>query len=211
MWNFCCLPRRAFVRNVKKKGESSRSSGARSVLAYGSRETTKGSYEPKYVLLKESTGYELRLYDPFLCIETEYESRNEGIAALSSYLDGDNEDQVSFAFTQPLIMSHHEDRKLMKVYLCDARGSPTNNPPLPNKTRLRIAVEGGSLLAIRRFDGNATKERVEGLLKELLDSIQADDLSVMRGQGQEKYHVAQYGTFYSLKPRTNELWLRVQP
>eukprot|EP00894_Picocystis_sp_ML_P001847 jgi/Pico_ML_1/52364/g3076.t1 len=75
---------------------------------------------------------------------------------------------------------------------------------------VRLDLEGGHLVAASAFLGHATKERVEQEHHQLTHKLQADGLALACHDAQEKYHVAQYGPLFSLQPRKNELWVRVQ-
>jgi hypothetical protein len=50
--------------------------------------------------------YSLRLYGVYPVVEMAYVQRQEGYAALGSFIDGDNAERVRFAYTQPVTMCY---------------------------------------------------------------------------------------------------------
>ena len=173
----------------------------------GSRERCS---EPTCTVVRAAEGYELRLYDPFVCVCTDYEARGEGIEVLAEYMDGKNDQGVRYPSSQPLLMAHHVDRKVMKLLVASTKAVDVSTLPSSSRPDVRLDLEGGYLVAATLFHGHATKERVEEEYHALVRRLEADGLSIAHGVNQERYHVAQYGPLFSFKPRKNELWVRVQ-
>lgn len=166
--------------------------------------------EPTCTVVRDAEGYELRLYDPFVCVCTDYEARGEGIEVLAEYMDGKNDQSVRYPSSQPLLMAHHVDRKVMKLFVASTKTVDVSTLPSSSRPDVRLDLEGGYLVAATLFHGHATKERVEEEYHALVRRLEADGLSTAHDDDQERYHVAQYGPIFSLKPRKNELWVRVQ-
>eukprot|EP00963_Diacronema_lutheri_P008618 scaffold764_cov363-Pavlova_lutheri.AAC.6 len=180
------------------------------IQARGVAGSKDGSSQPTCTVIRAEEGYELRLYDPFVCVCTEYRTRGEGIDALAEYLDGKNDQGARYPSTQPLLMAHHVDRKVMKLFVASSKAVDVSTLPRSNRPGVRLDLEGGHLVAASAFLGHATKERVEQEHHQLTHKLQADGLALACHDAQEKYHVAQYGPLFSLQPRKNELWVRVQ-
>lgn len=201
---------RMFSRKWTCRTEQIRRMKTTAISSQGNAEPRERCSEPTCTVVRAAEGYELRLYDPFVCVCTDYEARGEGIEVLAEYMDGKNDRSVRYPSSQPLLMAHHVDRKVMKLFVASTRAVDVSTLPSSSRPDVRLDLEGGYLVSAALFHGHATKERVEEEYRALVRRLEADGLSISHDDNHERYHVAQYGPLFSLKPRKNELWVRVQ-
>jgi pre-mRNA-processing factor 19 len=167
--------------------------------------TTTDADSPPYQVAAREDLYELRIYGGHYVARAPYNNREKGLAALMSYIEGGNEETKTFPATQPLIMRYTcapgtEDvaGKTMELSL----GAGVTDPPASvDPTNVGVAAAGGELVAVVGFEGVATP----GLLT---TAIESDGLSLAEPDG---FRLATYGQLYSLKPRLNELMIKVKP
>ena len=152
--------------------------------------------------------YELRIYGAYYVAVAPYTNREQGLASLMGYIEGGNEDERTFPATQPLVMRYVDDGdgdfdKRMELCL----GAGVSDPPAPTSPGVGVQAAGGELLAVVGFEGIATPE-LAGKYRELLaTALRADGLELAEP---DAFRLATYGQLYSLKPRLNELMLKVK-
>ena len=83
------------------------------------------------------------------------------------------------------------------------------SPAAPNPTTPGVRLEGagGELLAVVPFEGIATPDLVAAYRKLLARALQADGMTLA---DPGVFSLATYGQLYSLKPRLNELLVKVK-
>lgn len=179
----------------------------RRVVVAASDKTDENS--PPYQVAQRKDLYELRIYGAYYVTRAPYSNREQGLASLMGYVEGGNEEEKTFPATQPLIMRYVDApdkggfEKTMELSL----GADATDPPAPTVGEARVAAAGGELLAVVGFEGVATPE-LAGKYRELLTTaVEADGLKVA---DPSEFRLATYGQLYSLKPRLNELMLKVK-
>ena len=70
-----------------------------------------------------------------------------------------------------------------------------------------VAAAGGELMAVVGFEGIATPDLARQYRRLLTAALEADGLVV---EDPKAFRLATYGQLYSLKPRLNELLLKVK-
>lgn len=174
--------------------------------------TTTDADSPPYQVAAREDLYELRIYGGHYVARAPYNNREKGLAALMSYIEGGNEETKTFPATQPLIMRYTctpgtEDvaGKTMELSL----GAGVTDPPASvDPTNVGVAAAGGELVAVVGFEGVATPELAAEYRRLLTTAIESDGLSLAEPDG---FRLATYGQLYSLKPRLNELMIKVKP
>ena len=180
--------------------------GRATAMASGDNKTDENS--PPYQVAQRKDLYELRIYGAYYVAAAPYTNRERGLASLMGYIEGGNEDARVFPATQPLVMRYAEDEdgdldKRMELSL----GAGVTDPPAPTTDGVGVVAAGGELLAVVGFEGIATPELV-GKYRELLTA--ALDADGIRLAEPGAFRLATYGQLYSLKPRLNELLLKVK-
>ena len=61
--------------------------------------------QPRCEVVRESEGFQLRFYPPFICASVAYEKRDEGFLALGEYLGGANAEGIKLVQTQPVFLT----------------------------------------------------------------------------------------------------------
>ncbi|GIL69281.1 hypothetical protein Vretimale_12602 [Volvox reticuliferus] len=179
---------------------------------------------PPYNVVSKTSEYSLRLYNVFPVVEMEYQRREEGYAALGSYIDGKNSEGICFAYTQPVVMSYYPDgRKVMQMFVCPRQvvGS-TREPqqdasaalaatllPEPLDPAVRVNVSGGELVAVLQFEGYITPVSAEAVRQRLVTCLQRDGIRLSEADTAGRFRCAQYGAVYQLGGRLNEMMLQV--
>jgi len=174
--------------------------------------TTTDADSPPYQVAAREDLYELRIYGGHYVCRAPYSNREKGLAALMSYIEGGNEETKTFPATQPLIMRYTctpgtEDvaGKTMELSL----GAGVTDPPASvDPTNVGVAAAGGELVAVVGLEGVATPELAAEYRRLLTTAIESDGLSLAEPDG---FRLATYGQLYSLKPRLNELMIKVKP
>lgn len=101
----------------------------------------------------------------------------------------------------------------MQIYIVprgDGGGDGSTLPPAPNDAAVSLAVAGGEVVAVRSFEGNATKEACERCLQQLRAALQRDGVQLAEAEAGGYFRLAQYGPLHSLSTRMNEIWVAVK-
>ena len=152
----------------------------------------------------------MRLYETYLFVETSYDTRADGIAALATYFDGGNSVGVKIPSTQPITMQYEPTnkglQKTMRLFVPKVEGAP---PAMPTGYGLGVNVSAGELVAVMRFAGNITPEVADAKCAQLKRALSNDGISLASPDSEGVFRMAQYGQLYQLAERKNELWLRI--
>eukprot|EP00891_Asterochloris_glomerata_P009493 jgi/Astpho2/9493/Aster-01744 len=136
-------------------------------------------------------------------------------------MDGENTEGAKFCETQPVFMSYNPDgSKHMLLYVGSRRDQAAADqkehsalqqvPPAPTQPDVGLDVGGGEVVAVAQFGGSATKESTELARRRLAAALQADGIELGLQEQAGKFRLAQYGPLNSLKPRVNEIMLKVR-
>uniref|UniRef100_A0A7S0QUH0 SOUL heme-binding protein n=1 Tax=Pyramimonas obovata TaxID=1411642 RepID=A0A7S0QUH0_9CHLO len=183
----------------------------------GKEEEPEEEYDglsPPFTVVAKKDLYEVRLYETYLFIETAYDTRAEGIAALATYFDGGNSVGVKIPSTQPVTMQYEPTdegktlKKTMRLFVPKVEGAP---PAMPTGYGLGVNVSGGELVAVMRFAGNITPEVADVKCAQLKKALGSDGIRLASPDSEGVFRMAQYGQLYQLAERKNELWLRINP
>jgi hypothetical protein len=94
---------------------------------------------PKYSVLEERQGYEIRLYEPYITAQVEVagtynEAINEGFRVLADYIFGNNTKQTSIAMTTPVIEGESEKMTMTAPVLVSENEKLTMTAPVIEST-----------------------------------------------------------------------------
>lgn len=157
------------MRNRLAAGATALLLGACSVVGVRS-----GTEEPRFELLEQANGLEIRRYAPRLAAETEVvadetASRSEGFSRLAGYIFGGNRGESRIAMTAPVAQqpvriamtapvaqsataSGHRIRFFLPASLRD--------PPEPNDPRVKVVEVPAETYAVLRFTGSTSPQSV---------------------------------------------------
>lgn len=212
----------SFLRRRRPCAASS-SSDAAAAAAPSAPPLPRIEFPPSTVVSK-ADGYDLRLYQPYPVVRTEYQARPGAFLSLGEYLGGANAAKIRFARPEPAIMRQGHlpgGKKTMELYIGSRRAGgngergeggsssdPDTSPPAPDDPSLTIDVSGGELVAVGKFSGNLTREAAENAHAALRSALKRDGLEAADAEG--VYRACQYGAIHSLGERRNEIWVRVK-
>ena len=159
---------------------------------------------------------EIRLIDPYTIAITPYENREEGLSRLLMYIEGENESGQRYPPTQPLTMRYALDSdgeivgKTMELYL-GPKVNPETNPAAKtteNTKTISAKVAGGELIAVMPLVGMATEDAVRRCRDIIAEEVEKTKAFELDGAG---FRVSTFGPMYSLRPRDNEVSVKVTP
>jgi hypothetical protein len=192
----------------------------------------EGLETPEYeVVVKRSSGYEVRRYDPFSVCSVSMEKTRpvdayktdatisdpkmggaRSFGALAGYLFGKNQQETAMKMTTPVLSSGQgSDRKMSFVLPSDfwKDGSLQLAPKPMEGSGVDLEVNMGGERAVVMFGGYASKSEVDLRQKKLLDSLAKD--KEWEADKTEPFQLAQYNDpFTPPWKRLNEVSLRVQ-
>jgi len=174
---------------------------------------------PPFTTIARGAAYTLRLYDVYPVVEMQYEQRQEGYAALGSYIDGDNADGAGFAYTQPVCMIYGggaSGSKFMQMAIGSRQGAAKDasvsvaSLPAPKDPSVRVSIAGGELIAVSQFEGYITPTAAEEARQILLKALKKDGIKLSEEAEAGGFRVGQYGALYQLSGRVNEMYIKVR-
>ncbi len=128
-------------------------------------------------------------------------SANQGFRILAGYIFGGNDKGQSIAMTSPVVM---EMGKEMKMSFMVPSAMNMDSLPQPNDGRVYQEKVKGSKMAVIRFGGWASDEKIEEQKKKLIDVLNDNGLSY-----EEPFLYMGYNPPYQLVNRRNEVGVRV--
>eukprot|EP00281_Chroomonas_sp_CCMP1168_P016085 CAMPEP_0206211714 /NCGR_PEP_ID=MMETSP0047_2-20121206/146_1 /ASSEMBLY_ACC=CAM_ASM_000192 /TAXON_ID=195065 /ORGANISM="Chroomonas mesostigmatica_cf, Strain CCMP1168" /LENGTH=337 /DNA_ID=CAMNT_0053633635 /DNA_START=110 /DNA_END=1123 /DNA_ORIENTATION=+ len=142
--------------------------------------TPKDLETPKYTVLAQKSGWEVRNYDQFSVVSTLMDSSfgPGSFNALAGYIFGGNKEGVKMAMTTPVI---NQGGSKMSFVMPPQYWDPQETTPTPATNDIKIEGEGGGLisdstkLAVMWFGGFASKDEVTKRKAALIAAIKADD------------------------------------
>ena len=129
-------------------------------------------------------------------------SANKGFRILAGYIFGGNDKGQSIAMTSPVVM---EMGKEMKMSFMVPSAMNMDSLPQPNDGRVYQEKVKGSKMAVIRFGGWASDEKIEEQKKKLIDVLNDNGLSY-----EEPFLYMGYNPPYQLVNRRNEVGVRVR-
>lgn len=170
---------------------------------------------PPFTSVKRTPAYELRVYGAYTAATTEYNTRPEGLGRVSEYFDGGNAEKVLLAPTQPLVTRYQPLGKgllkYMELMVGPRRdGAAQAVPPASAVDGVSVVAAGAEAVAVVGITGNVTPETAAAVRQRLVDALAADGIAVHPDDAEGGFRLAQYGPMYSLKPRKNELLVKVK-
>ena len=193
-------------------------------------EELEKSYEiPQSTVLRlEKHDIDIRVVEPHAVAITPYENREEGLARLTMYMDGENATGEQYPPTQPLTMRYALDEeetivgKTMELYL-GPRVAETTTTTTTNdddgvvvlaaktneKTRtISTRIAGGEVMAVMPLVGMATEDAARKCRDVIAREVEKTGAFRVDRSG---FRVSAFGPMYSLKPRNNEVSVKVTP
>ncbi len=165
---------------------------------------TVGSYlvirnieEPKFTLVENKTGYNIREYESYIIAETEVtgnysDATSKGFRIIADYIFGNNTSRSSIAMTAPVIESKSSEKIAMTVPVIDTEKDESTRTisfvlpseytletlPMPNNPQVKITPVPPRKVAVLSFTWYPTAKRVEKKKNELLSLLAKDGLEI---------------------------------
>ena len=161
-----------------------------------------------YVVEREIGDVEIRQYEDavFSSVKlndsTYANSANKGFRILAGYIFGGNDKGQSIAMTSPVVMEMGNE---MKMSFMVPSAMNMDSLPKPNDGRVYQEKVKGSKMAVIRFGGWASDEKIEEKKKELIGVLMANGVAF---EGPFLY--MGYNPPYQLVNRRNEVAVRVR-
>lgn len=161
-----------------------------------------------YVVEREIGDVEIRQYEDavFSSVKlndsTYANSANQGFRILAGYIFGGNDKGQSIAMTSPVVM---EMGKEMKMSFMVPSAMNMDSLPKPNDGRVYQEKVKGTKMAVIRFGGWASDEKIEEHKKKLIEVLIDNGLSF-----EEPCLYMGYNPPYQLVNRRNEVAVRVR-
>ena len=167
---------------------------------------------PEYKLLEKSGQFEIRMYEPMIIaitnINSNYrESTYTGFRRIANYIFGGNDQNMEIEMTAPVISSSPVNNDcIYDVAFVMPKEHKLSNLPDPNYDNVIIQEKNLGKMAVLRFGGWATEDKVIKYQKKLENILENNGYSITGN-----YMVSQYNSPWALPPfRRNEIMVPIQ-
>ena len=167
---------------------------------------------PEYQLLEKKGQFEIRVYEPMIIaitnINSNYrQSTSTGFRRIANYIFGGNDENMEIAMTAPVISSSPVNNEgIYDVAFVMPKKHSLSNLPNPNYDNVIIKEENLGKMAVLRFGGWATEEKIIKNQKKL-ERLLIENRFVISG----KFMVAQYNSPWVIPPfRRNEIMVSIK-
>ena len=167
---------------------------------------------PKYELIDKDRLFEIRMYEPMIIAITEInssysQSATTGFRRIANYIFGGNDQNMEIAMTAPVLSSSPVNNNgIYNVSFVMPSKHTLSNLPKPNYENVIIKEHNLGKMAILRFGGWATEDKVIKYQKRL-EKILIKKQHIIDGD----FMVAQYNSPWILPPfRRNEIMVRIK-
>jgi len=169
--------------------------------------------EMSYTLVKKIERLEIRRYPEVLLAKVMNNSNDSGFGLLFQYISGENKIQRKIAMTAPVITSERipmtapvvTGKNYMAFVLPSSYTKET--VPLPTNPSVNIEIQPEREMAVLRFSGHATQERVEQFIQKLITTLQAQEIPM----GWEPVLMRYNSPFTPGFLRRNEIAIEINP
>jgi hypothetical protein len=167
--------------------------------------------EPKYTLIRQASGYEIREYDYYILAETTIsgaENRDEasrkGFSIIAGYIFGNNikKDKISMtvpvntqestaekiAMTAPVNTEEEADRGAYNISFVMPSKYTLDTLPEPNNKRVKLREVPAHKVAARRFSWTTSESAFKKNEAELLKALSRDRVETVGGVNVARYN-----------------------
>ncbi len=167
------------------------------IWAVGSYLAIRNIEEPKFTLVENKTGYDIREYESYIIAETEVtgnysDATSKGFRIIADYIFGNNTSRSSIAMTAPVIESKSSEKIAMTVPVIDTEKDEVTRTisfvlpseytletlQMPNNPQVKITQVPHRKVAVLSFTWYPTAKRVEKKKNELLSLLAKDGLEI---------------------------------
>ncbi|MCR4334725.1 MAG: heme-binding protein [Patescibacteria group bacterium] len=168
--------------------------------------------EPKYTVVSEASGYEIREYASYIVAETTVsgaenkdEAARKGFPIIASYIFGDNTKKDKIAMTVPVNTEESISEKIamtVPVNTEEEAGSGAykisfvmpskytlETLPEPNDKRIELREVPAHKVAVRRFSWTTSESAFKKYETELLEALRRDGVEIVGAVNVARYNV----------------------
>ena len=179
--------------------------------------------EPKYTVVRQYDGFEIREYAPYLVAEVTVpgpadEAGNQGFRILAGYIFGKNKGERKIAMTAPVTQAPEPARIEMTAPVTQAAAKSgyvvqftmpseytLETLPEPLDPRVRLKEVSGGRFAVIRYSGTWSQRNYQEHLEKLERGVDAAGLKTTGSPIYSRYN-APYVPWFM---RRNEIWLKL--
>lgn len=166
--------------------------------AVGSYLVVRTIEKPKYSVLEQKNGYEVREYESYIVAETvvsgtRQEAISSGFTLIADYIFGNNISKSSIAMTAPVLDTQTSEKISMTTPVLSTESSSTNRTiafvlpskytletlPIPNNELVTLREVPAHKVAVLKFTWYATTARIEAKKQTLLSLLEKDNVKVI--------------------------------
>jgi hypothetical protein len=179
--------------------------------------------EPKYTVVREYDGFEIREYAPYLVAEVTVpgpaeEAGNQGFRVLAAYIFGKNRGERKISMTAPVAQAPAPTRIEMTAPVTQAAASDgyvvqfsmpreytLETLPEPLDPQVKLKEVSGGRVAVIRYSGTWTERNYKEHLEKLQRGVEAAGLRTTGSPIYSRYNAP----FVPWFMRRNEIWLKL--
>ncbi|MFM2423802.1 MAG: hypothetical protein RLZZ70_189 [Candidatus Parcubacteria bacterium] len=181
------------------------------IWALGSYLAIRNIEEPKFTLIENKPGYDIREYESYIIAETDVtgnysDATRQGFSIIADYIFGNNTSRASIAMTAPVLESKSEKISMTVPVIDTTKNDSTRTIsfvlpskytletlPMPNNSQVKITQVPPRKVAVLSFTWYPTAKRVEMKKAELLSLLAKDGLEIA-----SEIQVARYNPPFSM-------------
>ncbi|KAG5569773.1 hypothetical protein H5410_059539 [Solanum commersonii] len=139
---------------------------------------------PSYQILRRTSAYEVRKYDPFIVVETEGDNLagNRGFNDVAGYIFGKNATTEKIPMTTPVFTQALDaENSKVSIQIVLPSDKSLSSLPAPSKEGISLRKTEGGIAAAIKFSGKPTDDVVREKEKQLRSSLIRDGLKPRSG------------------------------
>ena len=166
---------------------------------------------PKYKLIFQENGFEVREYQSMIIASTKVDSdyRNAtstGFRRIANYIFGGNSTGMSIEMTAPVISDTPGSHNIYEILFVMPAQHSFDELPVPDNSNVELKVKELGKTAVIKFGGWATESRATYYKEKLESFINNSGYDI-----NSDYMVAQYNSPWALPPfRKNEIIIMIK-
>jgi hypothetical protein len=138
-----------------------------------------GTEEPQFSATRLTDRVQIRRYGTRIAAETvvtgdEEGARSVGFRRLAGYIFGGNQRDESIAMTAPVVQSSAAGRSIIRFFMPSTWSLASL--PAPHDDTVRLVEVPAETFAVLRFSGDRSSEAVAAHSRELLETLQVNDI-----------------------------------
>ena len=165
--------------------------------------------EPRYEVVREYGGFEVREYAPFVVAEVVVPGPAEaagsrGFRILASYIFGKNDGAQKISMTAPVIQTPAEGAYVVQFTM--PREYRLETLPAPLDSRVDFREVSGGRFAVIRYSGSWSEDNYKSHLEQLERDVRSAGLRTTGAPIYARYNAPYVPSFM----RRNEIWLELE-